>query len=373
MKRVAYVLTSPAHRRVFESLVEREDMKQVIIGPEPIVTSNLVPEDYRDFGIKDIRLFRYNDKNSLAKIVNNFKPDVYVQSDLSNLHRYKKPTVKHTVMVHHGAVGNHAVDIAKKLGSDISVWKGFSLYCGANHEFARWSSCIAKASKDQIVINAVPQFDLLNNSQYVNSFRQRVIAKSKFPEAKKVLLFVGFCCKDRIDFNAHNRDYFRAVIELERLARKNDWLVMIKPRHTHTAMINFLKGHRWGKKYIKDYSNLQKSKYLHFITTTGHIYRYFFADTIVVNGSTTVELEACATNSPLVVVRTEVGSQDYFDPYNTIDSGAGIEVTNMSDLENAILNSNKIKNDVRKNLLNQHGIVVDGKMHVRLQNAILRM
>ena len=375
MKKIAYVLTSHAHKRVYESFVERKDMNQIIIGPVPTITSGIVPEDYSDFKIHNICYFKT--ESDLQKIINSFAPDIYVQSDLSSVHPIiKKSPIAKTVIIHHGAVGNHAIGVAKTLGPGMKAWRGFDLYCGANHHFENFVKEIGRAKSNQILIDAAAQFDIIYNHDYYDSYRDLVLARTKNPSAEKVILFVGFSGKDRIDFVAQNEDYFKVAIELENLARENNWIILVKPRHTYAAIMNFLKNHSWGSKYIKKYTEIQNSKFLHFVTTTGHIYRYFFADLFVLNGSSTVELEASAINKPLIIVRTKLGSKNGFDPYETILRGAGNEVTKIENLAGCIgdcLNNKKIDIDAQKELIKYHGLTFDGKMHSRIQDRLLNL
>jgi hypothetical protein len=329
----------------------------MVLGPNPKITG-IVPEDYSDFQIKKRNTFMH--PAEIQVYVDTFKPDIFVQASLPCAKGIKLPAGCKKVYVSHGMIGNH-------------VKKGCDLYCGATKIFADWVKHVAKVGDNKILLNALPQLDILHDPNYYNSYKQKVLAHTKHPKAKKVLLFVGFCCKDRYDFAPHNEDYFRTSIELEKIARDNDWLVMIKPRQTFKAMMNFLHTHSWGKKYVKPYAAIQDSKYLHFITTTGHIYRYFFADAIIVNGTSTVEVEACAINRPLVVVRTHPGLGDY-DPYGTIKELACTYVDDAQYLQHGINGALKDNWAHRQNaLIDQMGITFDGEMHERIQNKLLEI
>jgi hypothetical protein len=368
MKKIIYTITSLSHKRVFESFDVRSDVKQMIVGPVPKITNGIIPEDYRDFKIKNIRL--YKNKKEIQNIVNKFKPNIYVEASLPVARGIKLPIDCRKVYVSHGMVGNHVKDIIKKAGFNTSVWKGCDLYCGATKIFENWVKHVAKVDESKILLNALPQLDILHDPDYYDSYRRKVLATTKNPNAKKVLLFVGFCCKDRIDFNSHNEDYFRAVIELEKIARKNNWLVMVKPRQTFNNMMKFLYNHSWGRKYIEKYKKIQQSKYLHFITTTGHIYRYFFSDLIVLNGTSTVEIETCAINKPLFIIKTQCKD----DPYDTIKTGCATHVSDLNKLEYYFTNYKKFHcpNKQKYHILNA-GILFDGKMHKRIQDKLVTL
>jgi len=368
MEKIVYVLTSNAHRRVFETLVPISGIEQLVVGPQPTITSGIVPEDYSDFriGIKT-----YRNISEMNKIIDNFSPNIYVQSDLSSAHKIRSGCKR--VLAHHGAIGNHVVGMASKISPNTGVWKGFDLYCGANNEFIRLVQSF-NGSDSNITVNASPQFDIIYNKEYYESYRKMVLGKIGF-SGDKVICYVGFCCKDRIDFDDHNEDYFKTVINLEEIASRNNWLIMVKPRQTYGAMMKFLRSHNWGKKYISKYSEIQKSKFLHFITTTGHIYRYFFANAFIINGSSTVELEVCATNKPLIIARTHNSAAKKFDPYMSVNAGAAELITNQDDLEKSISeNLNRHDREREQNkLLNYHGITFDGNMHKRLQDSIIEL
>lgn len=370
MKKVIYVLTSLAHKRVFELFVPRDDMKQLIVGPHPIITTNIVPEDYSDFKIRDLK--HYSNRKELQDIINKFNPDIYVEASLPIANKLVLPKHCKKVFVSHGMAGNHVKGLIKQIGLNTSVWKGADLYCGASKIFENWVKHVAKVDSSKIFLNAFPQLDILHDPSYYNSYRQSVLSKTKYPDAKKVLLFFGFCCKDRFDFNPHNEDYFKSVIELEKIARENDWLVMVKPRHYFNMMMKFLRTHKWGKKYIKKYSDIQDSKNLHFITTTGHVYRYFFADAIILNGTSTVEIEACAIKKPLFIVRTCLANK--IDPYNIVNLGAAKRITNMEELGHILCayfkDGSFHRPDLQEKVIKDMGIMFDGNMHNRLQNKL---
>lgn len=373
MKRILYVITSLSHKRCFESFQERDDCVQMVVGPKPSITQDIVPEDYSDFKIKDIRY--YNGQKGLQKIVTNFNPNVYVQASLPCAHNITLPKGCKKVYVSHGMIGNHVVSIIKSAGFNTSVWGGCDLYCGASEVFRQWIKRVTKFGDERIMLNAIPQFDIIHNPEYYNKYRGRLLNQSKKPSAKKIILFAGFCCRDRVDFNNHNADYFKTAIELERLARKNNWLIMIKPRQTFKVMMQFLKSHAWGRQFIKPYTDIQNSNHVHFITTTGHIYRYFFADAFVINGTSTIEVEACAIKKPLFVIRTSPKNNS--DPFNIVLNNAGKFIDNISDIGPSLKShfsngAHHFPNNQEK-IIRDFGILFDGKMHQRVQDKLLTL
>ena len=380
MKKVLYVITSPSHKRCFESFKEHPNLEQMIIGPTPS-DSKFVPEDYRDFKIKNIQYFEKDAITSIIECVKTFKPDIYVQPDLSPIHNivfantgnYKR------VYVSHGMIGNHVKDLMKIESFNTSVWHGLDLYCGATKIFAEWIKYVAKVGDDKILLNTLPQLDILHNPDYYTSYREQILNKTKCPNAKKVILFMGFCCKDRHDYKAHNADYFRTAIELGRVAKEHNWLIMIKPRQTHDEMLQFLQTHAWGKQFISDYKALHSNNNVHFIGPAAtHIYRYYFADAFVFNGCSTAEIEVCAIQKPLFMVRTDLKClQSGYDPYNTVSSGAAMSIPDTTELEHDLLeyfNNGKFHwPEKQKELIDKMGISFDGHMYERVQNKLMEL
>lgn len=380
MKKILYVMTSLAHKRVFESLVPRKDCTQLAVGPKARITSAIVPEDYSDFKIP---VREYTSTKQIQKIVNEFKPNVYAQSDLSAIQKaIKLPKGCKRAYISHGLIGNHVKGIIKKAAFNTSVWKGCDLYCGGTNIFSEWVQHVAGVGPDKIALNIVPQFDLLHDPNYYNSYRDKVLSKTKLPGADKVVLFIGMTGKNRFDFEDHNADYFGAAIKLTSWAEYNNALIMIKPRHTHKKNMAFLKSQKWGKHYVADYAALQNNKHVHFITTTGHIGRYMFADAIVVNGCSTVEVEACAMRKPLFLARTKIPGHNkmnmpVYDPYNMNASRAAELAIDHNELIHEIGacfddgRYHRPENQVK--LLKQMGLSCDGKMSHRLQKRLLAL
>ena len=364
MKKILYVIRSHAHKRVFESFKPKDGLDQLLVGPEIQVTTNLVPEDYSDFKIKT-KL--YKDIRHLQKMVNSFNPDIAVQC--STYKDISYPVSCKKVFVSHGLAGNN-IEVIKKKNNFI----GFDLYCGDKDLFADWIVPSARTTREKVLQNAVPQLDLLHDGSYYNSYKERVVSFTKNPTAKRVILFCGFCCKDRPDFDLHNEDYFKTAIELEKIAKKHNWLILIKPRQPFGRIISFLKTHNWGKKYVQPYSAIQSSKYLHFISTNAHIYRYFFADLFICNGYSTTEIETCLVNKPLILVRTRVDAKNY-DPFDTVTSGAGTQVKDINKLEEMIIKVIDKTDHIDKQnaLLNDLKIKNDGKAYLRVQEALEKL
>ena len=81
MKKVLYVIKSLPQKRVFESLQERDDMRQAFLGPYPEITKIIngvnISEDYSDFNFKNIMF--YNTNGEMAQLIAKFNPDVFLK------------------------------------------------------------------------------------------------------------------------------------------------------------------------------------------------------------------------------------------------------------------------------------------------------
>ena len=359
-KRILYFIRSLAHRRVFESYVERDDMDQLVLAPKPIIIDDIL-EGYNNFGIKNIKF--YNNDLEAQAVIKSFKPDVFVQEDFPAITNVLPGCKKAFVM--HGIIGNHVIGLCKP--DKKSPWNGFDLYCGATKRFEEIVHHIT-GKKSEVLLNALGQLDLLNNPNYCMPHRNGVLFENKRPS----ILFCGFCCKNTSDFKLHNEDYFKTVYELERLAKKNNWLVMIKPRQgTKQVMVFLQQTRRWAKQYAKTYQSIVKSKYLHFIDFRANPCKYFSSDIIMCNGCSTLEIEACVINKPLVIVRTKSGLG--YDPFNTVSSGAAIGIKDINDIEKTIKDILSGKNShvsEQKALLKSLNILTDGLAHKRIQDRL---
>jgi hypothetical protein len=368
--KVVYYVHSLAHKRVLESFSDVDGMEQTIVAPKPIITSNVIPEDYRDFKIKNI--VTYSNNNDANRLIQKISPDVVAQTTTGNI--VNIPGGSKKVYISHGMIGNHVKAMSKR--GTAKTWHGFNLYCGSTPIFKEWIEH-ATGNKQNILLNSFPQFDLLYDD-YVKEYKDDVINTTRNNSPAKTILFCGFCCKDRADFKLHSEDYFSTAVELERISRKHNFLIFMKPRHSFSRTVEFLKQNArrwsWTPSQVQSYVDIKNSKHIHFITTNSHIYRYYFADLVVCNGCSTAEIEACILNRPLVLTRTKVKKEEY-DPFSTVSSGAGVQVSDINNLEGVVLDSfNGDSHIIKQNeLLKSNNIVVDGKAHKRIQRGIMSL
>lgn len=364
-KKILYFIRTHAHRRVFESLEHIDGVDQLILGPESKMVDG-VSEGYDDFGIKDIKI--HKNIAQAQQVINQFSPDILVQADFPD--RIKVPSTCKRVFVAHGMVGNHVKDIFA--AGSMKEWRDFDVYFGATATFQSWVHHIT-GKKHEVVLDALPQLDILHNPDYYNAHKDNILAHTPVKKPSAVILFCGFCCKKRQDFNAHNQDYFETIMELDKIAARNNWLILVKPRQTHKKIMKFIKCTNWAQQYKSRYEGIGQSKNLYFIPNDANIYRYFFADLIVCNGCSTIEIESCVANKPLVMVRTK--SKASYDPFSTVKYGAAVEVKNLGALQSTItsLLDNNTLRAAQLKLLKDIGVSMDGLAHKRVQDRIINL
>lgn len=358
-----YMLSSISHQRVFESFNNNND--NLVVGPKPDSPEN----HYGRMKMRNICC--YQNPGEVQKIINKFGPDYFIQADFSNLTRgIKLPSKCKRIYVSHGMVGRHVKDMVRKDKWNMDLWRGCDLYCGATGVFKDWIDYVSPGSN--VLINAIPQLDTVFGLRGLDTKR------SVGCDGKTTIFFGGFCCRDRIDFNDHNEDYFKTCIELERIASRNGWLILIKPRQVYKKMYEFLTTHKshwggWTKQYIEPYAKIQSSPFVKFIGTSCGLSTYYAAsDVMVINGCSTIEVESYALGKQLVIVNTKKDAIGEFAFTDEKDDTC-FRVKNMSDLEcninQALLNPrDKLSNQAL--FLSKVGITVDGKMHKRVIDRV---
>jgi len=377
--KIAYIMLDHAYKRVFQSFVDDKRAEQIFVAKPPVITNKIIPEDYNDCGIsKKIFISNYGD---IQTCINKMNPDVYVQSDLSDIHKsIKLPPMCKRVFIHHGLDSSkRMLDIAVKynlLSGLKNSWGGFDMYCGASNNFTPWLNGLGIKDNNKIILDALPQLDLVYNKDY-NVYRGPFLAFKKLPNVEKIILFFGQRCGGG-EYVTYNKGNFDILFELERLAIQNNWLILAKPRNGFKKTMNFLTNNEakysWIKKYKELYSKIQQSSRIHFISTNTHPYYYYFADVIVSVGLSSVEIEAAAARKPLVVYKPD-GDDLCPDGMRSVEFGVAYQSKQPSDIENAIflaINDNKLLAK-QEEYIKQIGITHDGKMHERALNAILRL
>jgi hypothetical protein len=354
MKTVVYFNRSKITSRVFASLVDRDDLDQTIV-----TTSG------GDFNISKVKIFD-GDLNKAQKIISKIKPDVLVQTEIPE--RIVVPKITKRIFVNHGIM--HKATNVPLASGGAKVHKKFDLYCGQTKIFGDFVNHIMGGGKHNMLYNVLPQLDLLY-TDYCKSRMGKTLDQLDF-KPNLIILFCVSCCKDIPKFVGHNEDYFETILELNRLATKRNWLVIVKPRYSNDKMIKSASKVSKLSKYVGPYKKILGSKHLVFLSHEDDIYRYLFADVVLLNGTSTFEVESIIAGKPTIMTRINKRNEDFYDPFETISRGAAHCVKKVSDLRQAI--EDKVRDQKKQEeFINWYGIRSDGLAHKRLQDAILKI
>lgn len=368
--------------RVYQSFKEYPGLEQMIIGPTEVAEPRF-HYGYADFGIKNVRTFinrNHKQKNKLKecqeiqKYIDDFCPDVVTQTRLKNKGIVLPPQAKR-VFVNHGMVGD---DIARfLLGEEPPnkhAYSEFDLCCGATEIYRNYLTNDFSVDPGKIVLNALPQLDLLSNPDYYNSkkslFVPSVLAK------KPIILYFGHIgIEETIGIRPHRREFFDTLFELAEVVNKIDGILFVKPRANYVDLREMSAAEKLLKTHYKP---IWKNPRVKFINTQYPIYQYMFADIVVCNGYSTTEVEAVIAGKPVVKVNliTKPLIKDY---YKTLEEGAAIEVTAIKDILpaiNTILKSGQMRNTLeegRNRFISKHNILLDGKANERILDRIIKL
>jgi hypothetical protein len=372
---IVYFVSKAEQKRVFQCIEDgyNSEVQQIFLGPTPVMVENSkfkYLEDYSEMKIE--RKIEFDTLKVAQNIINELDPDIFVCGTLPNFYQIQLPKVCKKVYISHGLIGDHVKTI-KEIKKYSTRWRGCELYCGAGKNFCDFIKFMNTAkNKYKILLNAMPQFDILKDTDSQNMFKNELIEENKIPKADKYILFAGFGGSTRSDFIEHNDDYYRTAIYLDKIAKKNNWFVFIKPRLEPNIDLKFIQENKELNKYIEEYNALWKSENICMIRKCESIYKYFFVDQVVANGCSTVEIETCCVNKPLVIVRTQ--SINY-DPFETVISGAAklVNTDSIDELEKTLIGDFEQNIICQKKLLESQGISFDGEMSKRVKEAIFEL
>lgn len=376
---VAYVAFDYRHKRVFSSTTEKDDILQFFIAPRPIIASGyLFNQNYNDVSVRRHIYFDTDDRAGQDAIIKKLQPDLVLDASLTVQPGlgYKKSYVSH------GLIGKHVSSmISSGEIRKVAHWKNNDLYFGATHMFKDFLRQAIGVENKKIVLNAMPQFDLLldNNEQVKN--KKFICNKLNIDFNKKIILFAGFCCAIRSDFskNHYNEDYFVSSIRLAQLAEANNFLVLIKPRIDFEQTIAFAENQKWWSKYKNEYCALHDNKHVRFLKQKEFIYDFFFADLIALNGLSTLEIEGCIAEKPIFIYRQDMSKCDCtdMDYFNTMGSGSANYYSDINvwcnDICTQLTSGGLHSPEKQRALIKNLGLTIDGKMHERVHNAALKL
>lgn len=365
---VVYLLNKYVHRRVFESLEERPDMDQYLLVPSKIENSTLVPENYD--GMKIRKILYYKNKEDIKSILRKLRPYIMVST-----RKIEKPfnKVQKRAFVHHGIITENVKKFFNQKGMQ---WlKNFTFYFFGTKSSIEIITKINPGGYQNILLNVVPQFDLLT-TEYYNKYKDTILSKSGAGN-KKIILFAGFISENLCDeYGFEQTDYYKISILLDELAKKHNWFIFNKPKLTFENCVALALRYPHLNEYLKKYSDLKDSKNTFFLSVEENIYRFFFSDLVIVNGASTVEIEACALQKPLFVINTNSGSNRNYN-FGIDESLAANFISDAKDIETDIVElfktGAKHYPEKQKEFVASLGLTVDGNMHKRLQDKLAEM
>ena len=367
MVRILYHLAADQHSRVYRNLYERADIVQALVMPAKI----------KHTGFKIKTIYRYNKASEVKNILDKFKPDVFMQSSLS---RDFEPMIKKRGikfgLVTHGVVPK---SVECRAIADSDFFRKFDFFCAATRMF---KEIVEETNNDtKVYTNILTQSDILYK-KILNrdKIRKDLIRKSKNPKADKLIVLFGHVCSEKHDkLLPYHYGYYKAIVELDKMARKNNWAIYVKPKSDDDT--NFIK--RTGKSWAKlnnirnDYLAAIKNNSMVFLRDTVDPYDLYCSDIIICSARTTVETESSMANVPLIrlwVPSQKVTEAQLSYEYGAIDANAAYIVKDMNNLNKAITslfgdNSELYKK--QKVYTGGLGLTFDGKSSLRLVDAII--
>ncbi len=368
MVRILYHLGAEQHARVYKSLCERDNVAQALVMPASI--------KYNSFKIKNI--YRYNKAKEVGHILDKFKPDAFIQCAA---HRDFEPMVKKRGikfgMVTHGvlpkSVNNRAIAASEFV-------RKFDFFCSATRMFKETFGIEAK-NDAKIYTNVLTQSDILyNRIQNCEKIRKYLIRKSKNPKADKLVVLFGHSCTEKHDnLLPYDYGYYKAIVELDKMAKSNNWAIYIKPKSDQDTY--FIRNNRKSWVNIEnvrnDYMSVIKNNNMVFLSDTADPYDLYCADVIICSARTTVEVEASMAKRPLIrlwVPSQKVTKAQLSYEYGVIDAEAAYIVRDMDDLNKAVLSAFKDNSKLHKKqeaYIKDLGLTFDGKSSIRLVDSIV--
>lgn len=328
MYNVLYVVFSGSDRRVFCKIPEVPGLRQFVFLPESPAFDGILKIKNDDFLIKN-NIF-YKKIEEIFDFLRKNKIDGYVQTGFNTVHNEIYNRInnkkKKRFFIAHGEIGNHLVSSYKKIGANVKIWNGFDHYFGLSDNFKEWIVDVVGKNEKNVSTGCLPQLDILSDSEYIEKYRKKILSGAGFLNCEKTAAFFGFCCKDRSDFNKNNRDFFEVLNQISTV--KDNIGFFVKPRSEVSRLRKFAARYNT----LDQFSKAMKSKNIHHVLHTDYIYRYFFSDFFILNGCSTVEIEALYMGKPIIIYR----SVDKVDPYDSHSNDLATIVDNPGDLRDAI-------------------------------------
>lgn len=349
------------HLRVFRPFASNKSLSQVACAP------TFVPKN--SIGLPVVHTHPgYNLKYALKDNM----PHVLTQCNNST--RWHNKLRKYgvgIVYIGHGVWDDSPVN-ARRSKSD--KWKSYDLLFGGLPYFKELLVNHSGVKPQNIYLNCLPQLDALYSKN------QNRFAESKDIASGYNKLIVLFGHKHgNSNFLANSCDFYKAAIALGNIARDNNWLLVIKPKKDDTfRYINaaFNLGQDWALEIKKDFLKLKNNPNVRFVSPYEDPYRYIVAsDLVVLSARSTVEIESCLVNKPVVAVRTVYNSvAEGNDRLRTIENGCCYLLEDLNYfkdiVEEALFSENKELTSNQNNYIHKLGISFDGLHHDRVLSII---
>lgn len=363
--KIMYCLPTIAMKRVFLAFKEDDRVEQVLLVGKGISAGDI-----------PIRCISYTDTGSMRKIIAREKPDIFIQCDSSlDLGVLDKMRIKKGFICH-GILPHSPNNISKaKTGL-----MRYDLLCGGSRLLTDLVNTYAPNNNMRVAINTLTQFDTLYNILNKESkIRNSILSSSRNPSATKIITLFSHRCKHRVSLIPHNYGYYKSAIELAKIAEKNNWLVVIKPKSKEVDRYIANSKEPWVKDIAPLYKNLKRNKYVKFIEHSSDPYKYFCADLIMCSARSTIDVEAAMIRKPYIIIRAPISDlHETNDMYETgiRDFGAAYELNDLNNMEDAIhnlfTNGNILKENQDK-FMRHLGIIFDGNAHRRVIDNVLEV
>ena len=343
--RILYWCAGRIHLRMLVPVAERDDIIQAVV----------INKDSETDSIKIKTKYKYNNISDIKKVIDDFKPHVFIQyTGNRGLVDYLNSRRIMVIFAFHGVVAS-SISEKEWMTKDANFYKKFDMICGATHRLIDLFKKDIGVDNVPIVTDVLTQFDLLYSLKENLQTNYKKISRDK----KKVITFFGHNISTKTEkLRPYDEGHKKAIFELLRLSEKHkDWVIYIKPKST---------------------KGLPKSKDNFFVLKhDDNPYQYFSSDLLIVSARSTVEVEASLLNKPLIRVHmptSKLTEENLSCEIGALDFGASYIVSEINELEGEIIKSFDGKHDqlfLRQNEFIRHlGISFDGKAHERLICAI---
>jgi len=364
--KILYWVSDANHERIFSMFKEDDRFIQAMGMHNHISEENLHIEE----------IYKYRKiSNGIVKIIDEFKPDVFIQADGHKVARkfLKKRKVKH-VYLNHGMWAKSPNNLFR---AKDEFWQEFDIFCGLTDNM---KTILKRAKHTRIPKNTMIQFDTLYEIEKNSAQHRKDILQRVNPDATKIIMMFGHETTNRESLNPSHEEYYTSAVRLAELAQKNNWILCIKPKGSNS--IEYLcslatQQWAWAAELVDKYEVLKANPNVLMLHEAEDQYKFICgSDVIVSSARSTVEIEAILVDKPLVRLCAE--RNDTTEPFEhgILDAGVAYVAKNTDDVEKMItlsLEGELEFVDNRKAFIKSLGIKFDGKAVQRTFSSIIEM